>query len=289
MRFLKIVLGVGGAAFTVACAPPQSSVPEAVDTLAADAADAPPASRVVALTTLGADLVQNLEGEKLVGIPSSRLLAEDSRFADLTTVSEGRTEPNLEKIVALEPDLVIGAADFHDKTLQRLEELDIETLSVNIDSWQSLEETTEILATRLSADAQPLRTRYEACLAKAPETGPTTLVLASQEPLLSPNKDSWAGDFLTQFNRPNLAADLQDESPFGGYITLSEEKLLEADPEQIIIVDTGENIQAQLEQTSFWQNLQAVQTGEVYAFDYFGLVNPGSLETIEAVCDRLSQ
>ncbi|MEL6137046.1 MAG: ABC transporter substrate-binding protein [Cyanobacteria bacterium J06626_23] len=285
MRFLSVALGFGGAVVFTACAP---SAPETADFPADDTAEAPIASRVVALTTLSADLVQTLDADALVGTSGSRLLAADSRFADIPTVSEGRTEPDLEKIVALEPDLVIGAVDFHDRTLQRLEELGVETLSVDITSWQSLEDTTEMLAARLGSNAQPLQTRYDACLAKAPETGPTTLVLASQEPLLSPNKESWAGDFLAQFNRPNLAAELQGESPFGGYVTLSEEKLLEADPEQIIVVDAGEDLQAQLEQAPFWQNLQAVQAGEVYSFEYFGLVNPGNLETIERVCDRLS-
>jgi len=39
----------------------------------------------------------------------------------------------------------------------------------------------------------------------------------------------------------------------------------------------------------FWNRLQAVQTGKVYGFDYYGLVNPGTLEKIRAACEQLAR
>ncbi|NJM98668.1 MAG: ABC transporter substrate-binding protein, partial [Phormidesmis sp. RL_2_1] len=93
------------------------------------------AERVVSLTSLGADLVANLNAEKLIGIPGSPLLNQDPRFANISTISEGRTEPDLEKIIDLKPDLVIGAKGFHDKALQRLDTLGIPVLTVEINSW----------------------------------------------------------------------------------------------------------------------------------------------------------
>ena len=196
--------------------PAASELSEQEETAAVPATDVP---QVVALTSLTADIIQTLEADALVGIPGSPLLREGDRFAGIEVVSEGRLEPDLEKIVALEPDLVIGAAGFHDQTLDRMTELGIETLTVNVDSWAALRTTTEDLAQRLGTDPEPLLTRYDACLAKAPETAPSTLVLVSRQPLLSPNQASWAGDFLAQFNIPNLTAELQGESPFDGYVT----------------------------------------------------------------------
>jgi iron complex transport system substrate-binding protein len=244
--------------------------------------------RIVALTSLTADLVQTLEGEALVGIPGNELLRGDDRFADLPTVSEGRTEPDLEQIVALEPTLVIGAAGFHDRTLQRLEELGTQTLTTEVNSFADLRDLTTSLATTLEADPQPLLERYDACLAQAPTDSPATLVLVSRQPLLSPNKTSWAGDFLAQFKVQNVAADLQGESPFDGYITLPEEKVLAANPEVLLVVDAGENLLEQLKGESFWGQLQATQQGQVHSFDYFGLVNPGSIASIERTCEQLS-
>lgn len=245
--------------------------------------------RIVALTSLTADLVQTLEGEALVGIPGNELLRGDDRFANLPTVSEGRTEPDLEQIVALEPTLVIGAAGFHDRTLQRLEELGTPTLTTEVNSWADLRDLTTALATTLEADPQPLLDRYDACLAQAPTDSPSTLVLVSRQPLLSPNKTSWAGDFLAQFKVNNVAADLQGESPFDGYITLPEEKVLAVNPDVLLVVDAGENLLEQLKGEPFWGQIQATQQGQVHSFDYFGLVNPGSIASIERTCEQLGR
>ena len=244
---------------------------------------------IVALTPLTADIIHTLDEDRLVGIPGSPILRESDRFGGIETVSEGRIEPDLEKIVALEPDLVLGAEGFHDKTLDRLQEIGIDTLTVKVNSWASLRALTEDLAQQMGADPQPLLNRYDACLAQAPDSAPTTLVLVSRQPLLSPNKDSWAGDFLTQFNIQNLTADLQGESPLDGYVTLSEEKVLTANPEALLIVDTGANLLEQLKGDAFWGQLKATQSDAVYTLDYFGLINPGSLASIEATCDRLSR
>lgn len=271
-----------------AVAEPADEPPSAAEAPAADEQTAE-ASRIVTLTSLTADLVQNLDGDKLVGMPGSPLFEGDPRFADIEVVSQARTEPDLETIVALEPDLVIGALGFHDTALARLEDLGVETLSVDVNSWEALETLTVDLAQRTNTDPEPLLTRYEACLAQAPESAPNTLVLVSRQPLLSPNKSSWAGDFLQQFNIPSVTADLQGESPFEGYITLSEEKVLVADPEALLVVETGENLLDQLKDDAFWGELAATQSEQVYVFDYFGLVNPGSLASIETVCERLGE
>ncbi|TVQ24393.1 MAG: ABC transporter substrate-binding protein, partial [Leptolyngbya sp. DLM2.Bin15] len=167
--------------------------------------------RVVALTSLTADLTEQLQPQSLVGIPGSSLLMEDPRFADLETVSSGRMAPNLETIVSLSPDLVVGAEGFHEQTAERLEELGIRTLLTNVNSWRSLRQLTEDLATVLDVDATPILQRYDACLAQATETDSTALVLVSRQPILSPNQESWAGDVLAAFNIRNLAAALQED------------------------------------------------------------------------------
>ncbi len=246
-----------------------------------------PGNRIVALTSLSADLVQTLDDDALMGIPGNALLRDDARFEGLPTVSEGRTEPDLEQIVALEPTLVIGAAGFHDRTLQRLADLGIATLTTEVNSWEDLRDLTESLATTVDADPQPLLERYDACLAEAPDSGPTTLVLVSRQPLLTPNKTSWAGDFLEQFNVANVAADLQGDSPFEGYITLPEEKVLDSNPEVLLVVDAGENLLEQLKGEPFWSQLKATGQNQVHSFNYFGLVNPGSLASIEQTCTQL--
>jgi len=290
--------GLGAIIMLSSCSP---NITQAPDETVADAAstdtatvsqaalqDAP--QTIVALTSVSADIVHTLAADTLVGIPGSPLLTNDPRFEGLTVVSSGRTEPDLETIVALKPDLVIGAAGFHDKTLERLTDLEVNVVSADIKSWESLKTFTQVLATQLNVDPTPLVERYDACLAKASDSGATAIVLASRDPILSPSRESWAGDFLEKFNIQNLTADLQGQSEFQGYITLSAEKILEMNPEQLFFIDSGGGIQAeiaQLETDSFWGQLSAVQTNQVYPFNYHGLINPGSIESIERVCETL--
>jgi len=114
------------------------------------------AKRVVALTSLSANIIHRLDANKLVGIPGSRLLRKDERFKELPTVSEGRTQPNIEKIVALKPDLVIGAVGFHEPTFKKLKDVGITTLASQTNSWDALIKHTKDLAEATNTDATPL-------------------------------------------------------------------------------------------------------------------------------------
>jgi iron complex transport system substrate-binding protein len=75
----------------------------------------------------------------------------------------------------------------------------------------------------------------------------------------------------------------------GGYVTLSPEKILEANPDVILVVSREANLLEELQAQLFWSQLPAVQNNRVYEFDYYGLVNPGSLAAIEKACKELQQ
>ncbi len=248
------------------------------------------AKRVVALTSLSADIIHRLDATRLVGIPGSRLLRKDEKFKELPAVSEGRTHPNIEKIVALKPDLVIGATGFHDSTLKKLKELGITTLASQTNSWDALIKHTQDLAEATNTDLAPLLQKYDSFVKDIPEKSDSILVLVSSQPVLSPNKNSWTGDLLNKFNANNLTADLQGDSIGQGYVTLSEEKIVQQNPEILLVVDPSRaGVINQLKSKSFWNKLKAAQNEKVYVFDYHGLVNPGSIDKIEETSSKLKE
>lgn len=248
------------------------------------------AKRVVALTSLSADIIHRLDATRLVGIPGSRLLRKDERFKELPTVSEGRTPPNIEKIIALKPDLVIGAVGFHDQTFKQLKDLGITTLANETNSWDSLIKHTKDLASATNTDAKPLLAKYDSFLKDIPANNSSILVLVSSQPVLSPNKNSWTGDILNKLNANNLTANLQGESIGQGYVTLSEEKIVQENPEILLVVDPARaGVLNQLKSKSFWGKLRAAQSEKVYIFDYYGLVNPGSIDKIESAILQLKK
>lgn len=250
--------------------------------------------RVVALSSLSADIISQLDQTKLVGISGSRLFKDDPRFKDIPRVSQGQSLPNLEKIVALKPDLVIGAEGFSNQPIEKLQQLGISTFLTQVKKWESLEALTQKLGKLIDADPQPLLNRYQTFLPNQLTQNPSTLVLVSRQPILAPNKNSWAGDLLTKFQAKNLVAELQGTSPIGGYVTLSAEKVLEANPEVIIVVQPPQGgseteLLESFKKEAFWQQLQATKNNRVYAFDYYGLVNAGSIDAIEKACQKLKQ
>ena len=199
--------------------------------------------RVVALTSLTADLVDRLSPESLVAIPGSRLLKNNENFKDRIVVSQGRNPPNIEKIISLKPDLVLGAKGFHDKALFQIKDLGIEVVSTEIKNWSDLELLTEEISNYLDVDNQSLYSLAPYCNQLPGEVSTdSTIVLVSSSPLLSPNKKSWAGSILNKFNINNLIRDIQSKSGFDGYVTLSPEILLEKNPDNIIIIDTGNDM-----------------------------------------------
>ncbi|MDJ0776167.1 MAG: ABC transporter substrate-binding protein [Mastigocoleus sp. MO_167.B18] len=260
-----------------------------------------PVQRVVSLSPLVADIIYQLDSTKLVGIPGSSLLKKNSALDNVTRVSQGTTAPDLEKIVSLKPDLVIGAEGFSNQTTTKLEKLGIATLLTKVNTWESLEELTKNLAQTIGADPKPLLKRYQTFLPEKNAQGNnfqgegvSGLVLVSTQPILSPNKNSWAGNLLTKFKVKNVAADLQSKSPIAGYVTLSAEKILQQNPDTLFIINSpsGQNeteLLKSFEKQSFWNKLQATQNNRVYIFDYHGLINPGSIDSIEAACEKLKQ
>ncbi|MGQ9867062.1 MAG: ABC transporter substrate-binding protein [Pseudanabaenaceae cyanobacterium] len=246
------------------------------------------AQRVVALTSLSADILSRLDRQKLVGVPGGTLMASNPRLQGIPTVTAGRGQPNLERIVALKPDLAIGAKNFHEQTAQRLNQLKIPTLLWETRTWEDLEVQTRQLAQIVGTDPQALLTQYSQLRRDRP-AGVSALVLAGRQPILTPNRNSWAGSMLARFGLQNAAAELQGNSPFQGYVSLSPERLLQVNPDVLLVVETGDRLQEQLAREPFWQRLKAVQTGRVYGFDYHGLVNPDSIEAIAKAAAKLQK
>lgn len=251
--------------------------------------ETPPVERVVVLSSLAADLVAELDVSRLVGVPNSNLVQQNPKYAGIETMGVGQT-PNLEAIVEQQPDLVVGVAGMQTEILTRLEELGIATLEYDVNSLADLDELATTLADRLNTSPEAVRDRYASCR-EIPETASeeSVLLLAGSKPTLSPTRDSWAGNLLETFKVNNLAAQWQGESPFSGYVTLSPEKIVAANPDRLWVIATPDNADPLegFKALAFWDDLQATEGDRVRVFDYYGLINPGSLDKIEATCTQL--
>ena len=208
-------------------------------------------------------------------------------------ISQGRTPPNLEKIVSLKPDLVIGTKGFHDKILSKLKDINIQTVSYELSDWNSLGNTINLISTKLDINDfgksnEIFNTNLKECVVTNKQNKkPSVVVLASTKPILSPNSKSWAGNLLQRFGINSLTKDLDSKSEFRGYVNLSPEWLVKEDPDNLIIIQTRPGQYVDFEKSKPFSSLKAVKSDQVYRFNYYGLINAGSLESINSACLKL--
>ena len=244
--------------------------------------------RIISLNSLGADIVSKLDNDSLVGIPGSSLLKKDERFLQKVIVSEGRMPPSLEKIINLKPNLVIGSAGFHDKILEKLNELNIQTFKTNTKSIKQLETLINDLANYLNKNPSNLKDSIKSCYLNTSRTRGSAVILASTKPLLSPNSKSWAGKLLERFNFDNISKNLDSKTEFKGYVNLSPEIILKTKPSKIIVISFPGMNQNTLQSDPVFKKILSSNDSELITFNYYGLINPGSLKTINKACEKLS-
>ena len=246
--------------------------------------------RVVALTSLTADLINTISKDSLVGIPGSSILKKNKEFDSIPIVSSGRMPPDLEKILSLKPDLVIGAKGFHDRSLSKLNSLGISTLSTSISSLDDLDNLNRNLASKLNTRTNSLKDIIGSCYSgnKNKNKNKNLVVLVSSKPMLSPNKESWAGNLISFFELNNLASEITNKTEFKGYVNLSPEWLLKSQPENILVIKTPGSDISQYESINIWRKLKAVKNDKVYIFEYYGLINAGGIKAINKACQKLS-
>lgn len=244
-------------------------------------------TRIVSLTSLSTDIIYHLSPESLKGRPDSSLFLKRKKFNNIPIVSKGRTPPNLELIISLKPDLVIGAKGFHDKSLNALNEIGIKTLSTQLKDWSDLESIINELKLVTNSKKNNLDDKLYNCVNKNEAKGNEVVVLVSTKPLLAPNSQSWAGSLLSRFNIKNLTSKIESSGRLKGYVNLSPEWLIDKNPDKLILVEFNNDDLSKFYKLPFWKDLNAVKNNNISNFNYYGLINAGSLETINNACKQL--
>ncbi len=244
-------------------------------------------TRIVSLTSLSTDIIYHLSPESLKGRPDSSLFLKRKNFNNIPIVSKGRTPPNLELIISLKPDLVVGAKGFHDKSLNALNEIGIKTLSTQLKDWSDLESIINELKLVTNSKKTNLNDKLYNCINGTDAKGNEVVVLVSTKPLLAPNSQSWAGSLLSRFNIKNLTSKIESRGRLKGYVNLSPEWLIDKNPDKLILIEFNNDDLSKFYKLPFWKDLNAVKNNNISNFNYYGLINAGSLETINNACKQL--
>lgn len=210
-------------------------------------------------------------GPQVVAVDEYSYYPDDAPVTDLSGFT-----PNLEAIVAYEPDLVVVSDDI-DGIAAALEGVDIPTLVLpGATRVQDAYDQVRLLgdATGMLAEAETLASEMESEIAAL-----VAGVEVSSEPLTyyhelgsdgggsfySVTSSTFIGEVFGTFGLENIA-DPADSDGFG-YPTLSVEFIIDADPDLIFFTnccgDTPETIAAR----PGWDSIAAVETGAMHELD----------------------
>jgi len=196
----------------------------------------------------------------------------------------GGVTPNVEQIVALNPDLVvtISGDPFPAELINRLEELKIATLVLSPKDLDSVYHDIELVGqvTGKQAEAKKLvddmKARAQA-VAKKCENVATRPMIFYELDATDPAKPftvgpgSWHDTFIQIAGGTNVAA--KAASP---WVQFSMEELVKANPDLIVLGDANWGVTADaVRAREGWGNLKAVQSGAIYPIDDNLISRPG--------------
>jgi len=202
-------------------------------------------------------------------------------------------KPDMEKILALEPDLVL-ATEMHVKTaLPDLEKRGLATMVVTPKGVKAVLDAIKLVgkATGRQKEAEELTSTMAARIAavEARSKGsPSVRTFFELSPELhTAGPGSFVDDMIRLAGGSNIAAGAGKEWP-----QLSQEALLVADPEVILLADHGSSGGQSPQSVAArpgWQQITAVKMGRVYEIDPDLTNRPGPrvVDGLEMIADKL--
>lgn len=227
-------------------------------------------------------------GERVVAVDEYSYYPEEAPVTDLSGF-----DPNIEAITAYDPDLVVISNDANE-LVAGLTQLDIPVLvssaPADIESGFAtmaelglatgqVDETAELVA--------DLRAEIDAALAEAPDTS-ARIYHELDETYFAASSHGFVGAVYEAMGTTNIAD--EGDTDKSGFPQLTEEFIIEADPELIVITDqvsyTAEDVAAR----AGWEEITAVREGNIVTVDadIASRWGPRLPQFISAVAEALS-
>ncbi|HLR09049.1 MAG TPA: ABC transporter substrate-binding protein [Bacillota bacterium] len=228
--------------------------------------------------------------EKIVGVSDHDNYPEEA----LDKEKIGGMELNIEKIISLEPDLVLAHPTNDPDGIEQLEDADIPVFNINDatnfdEVYESIDMLGEVTGTIEQSEEIVAEMKEDlADLEKKADDIPeddvkTVYVEISPEPeIFTPGKNTFEDEILSIINAENAAGD-ED-----GWVELSEEAVVEMNPDVIVLTydDVDDPVEAVLERDA-WQDIDAIKNEQVVQVDTDLVSRPGPrlVEGAEALAE----
>lgn len=244
-----------------------------------------PAERIVVMMPSDCEILYAIgAGDKIVGRGTYCDYPED--VLAVTEVNSGG-ETDVEAIIALEPQLVVMTKMAHSPDV--VEQLEGAGIAVIVTDAQTIEDTYNCISLlgdatgkqeEAAAVIESMKARFAAVAEKAKDTGLTvyfeTTPMEWGWGLYSAGKGNFMDEIATLCGLKNIFGDVTDG---GGWPVVSEEEVINANPDLIIAFDSngmGDMDAAQvITAREGWKDMDAVKLGHVFVLVNNEFVRPG--------------
>lgn len=248
--------------------------------------------RVIVLNPSNLDLYY-AAGGTVIGKPTTEALSVELKEAVKSIPAVGTTaNPSLEKLVALNPDLILGVnVPPHHNIIGVLDKAGIPILLQTLENYQQILDTLQFYGElsghpeKASKTIADIEAAYQKVISKkrAQPVPKVLIVWGSTESFNMATPRSFSGDLLKRIGAINIA-DTQDVlSTKVSYSPLSMEYVAEKNPDVILLIthssdkEVSEKFRNELAKHPAWQNLKAVKNNRVHILPYhLFAVNPGT-------------
>ena len=189
---------------------------------------------------------------------------------------------SLERIVSLQPDLVLTVAGLQRPVVEQLQRLGLAAVAVDSTSFAHLYENLRKVGRLTGQESgaervvqqlqQQVQRVQQATGSLAPQQRLRVFYLVWDEPLMTAGPRSFIGQVLELAGAVNVFADVSQDWP-----QVSLEELVRRQPDVILApaVHGGRRLVDQLRSRPGWKELKAVQAGRVYTVDDDLISRPG--------------
>ncbi|WP_419943746.1 ABC transporter substrate-binding protein [Candidatus Poriferisodalis sp.] len=268
------------------------TVEETDDTEPAPAEPAYRYQRIVSISPTGTEILFAIgAGDRVVAVDEFSYYPSEAPVTDLSG-----WQPNVEAIASYDPDLVVMGSDGDIEA--NLESLGIAVLS--IDAPATFDELYAQIAQFGDATEQAdeavaliseMRSEIAALIDAAPDASGLTYYHELTDGLYSVTSSTFIGQVYSLFGLDNIADPADSDGSSYGYPQLSDEYIVDADPDLIFLADTlccGQNAETVAARPG-WDLLSAVQNGRVVELndDIVSRWGPRLVEFIAAISDAV--
>ncbi len=191
----------------------------------------------------------------------------------------GGLEINTEKVLSLEPDLVL-AHPTNGEAIGVLRELGLNVLVLDANNLEEVYALINTMAKATGSQDQAaalieqmkqVRDEVVKAVSDVPQDGRKKVWVEVSAELYTAGKGTFIDELITLAGAENVAAEVE------GWVQMSEEKVIEKNPDVILttygyyVPDAADKIK----QREAWQVVSAVQNGHVYNIDSDSVTRPG--------------